>query len=111
VQAIVDSTNFANNYVSSLTFSATDLVEFSFAVGSGIAAVQTEVLPEDINYPALIFTTTYYTYAIFSDEGNSDVFARFDISRRTSAVPEPSAMLLLLTGLIGLVGIKKKFKA
>ena len=26
-------------------------------------------------------------------------------------VPEPSAMLLLFIGLIGLVGIKKKFKA
>jgi len=52
---------------------------------------------------------TYTVEFIFRDLGNPNSKVLFDAPQITNVVPEPSTWLLLCFGLMGLVGVKKKF--
>ncbi|UCD51817.1 MAG: hypothetical protein JSW27_04120 [Phycisphaerales bacterium] len=104
VQAEVDGITFANDFwQNDLVFNTTDLVEFVFSVGNGVAVPQSIVPdPASLAFPALLFGTHYYTYAVFSDPDNSNTFNTFGIERAPT-VPAPSALIIagIGTGLVG----------
>lgn len=85
-------TALRHGYLQSQTYSSNLLLEFQdfgYTIDSGLNS--------------LIFT--------FASTDYPEVIGIDSVRITGDPIPEPSTILLLLTGLIGLVGIKKKFKA
>jgi hypothetical protein len=72
---------------------ATDWAELTFVIG--------ETLPDD---PYSVFTYTG------SDNGTLAISSSIDIHTSTSTVPEPSTLLLLGSGLLGAIALRRKYR-